>query len=90
MIVSTDKDKKKTTYQYDDLNELLSSETQDVLNNGSISSITYTYDESGNLIKSMDEIKNVETFYQYDSDGQMISYQSKVGGKDYLSEASHD
>ena len=44
------------------------------------SAVTYTYDAIGNLVATTDSVKQEEATYQYDPQGQMVSYEAKKDG----------
>ena len=75
--------KEETSYTYNGLDQMLTSRVRTTTGTSSpvdTSSVSYTYDANGNLTRAVDSIKEEETVYQYDLQGQMTSCQIKQDG----------
>lgn len=75
--------KEETSYTYNGLDQLLTSQVQETTGTASassVSSVVYSYDSNGNLTAAADSVKNTEIQYQYDPQGQMTGYLAKVNG----------
>ena len=72
----------ETSYTYNGLDQMLTSSVKETKDSSSetTSLATYSYDANGNLVSTTDTVKNEELTYQYDPQGQMISYQAKTDG----------
>ena len=75
--------KEETSYTYNGLDQMLTSNVTETSGSSSTntSAVTYTYDANGNLVATTDSVKQEEATYQYDPQGQMISYEAKKDGK---------
>ena len=62
-----------TDYTYNDLNQLVYSETSNLSTEKTTSKKTYSYDENGNNIKEVDSIKNITKEMTYDVDNRMYT-----------------
>ena len=70
-----------TDYTYNDLNQLVSSETSNLSTGKTTSKKTYSYDENGNNIKEVDSIKNITKEMTYDVDNRLDTYTQTENNK---------
>ena len=70
-----------TDYTYNDLNQLVYSETSNLSTEKTTSKKTYSYDENGNNIKEVDSIKNITKEMTYDVDNRLDTYTQTENNK---------
>ena len=77
--ILSDTNKNATVYTYNDLDQLVTSTTSNIVSGEQTSNKTYTYDKNGNNIQEVDSIKNITKEMTYDVDNRLDTYTETEG-----------
>lgn len=77
--ILSDTNKNATVYTYNDLDQLVTSTTSNIVSGEQASNKTYTYDKNGNNIQEVDSIKNITKEMTYDVDNRLDTYTDTEG-----------
>lgn len=77
--ILSDTEKNATVYTYNDLDQLVTSTTSNIVSGEQTSNKTYTYDKNGNNIQEVDSIKNITKEMTYDVDNRLDTYTETEG-----------